>query len=112
MPDIARLLLDDDQGICDEGHPCRLVQNLWLRRLLRACDVPHPDNEGRPYTGMPLIRWGVDEAEVSAAEAAGVDPNLIEWARSWLADRDWCLHCGTYTCEHMAAHNAAYGGAS
>jgi hypothetical protein len=23
---------------------------------------------------------------------------------------EWCLHCGSYTCEHADRHNAAYGG--
>lgn len=25
---------------------------------------------------------------------------------------EWCLHCGSDTCEHATAHNAAYGGTS
>jgi hypothetical protein len=29
-----------------------------------------------------------------------------------LAEREWCLHCGSDECYHAAQHNAAYGGAS
>jgi hypothetical protein len=25
---------------------------------------------------------------------------------------EWCLHCGSDTCEHAIAHNAAYGKAA
>ena len=29
--------------------------------------------------------------------------------KALLAEPEWCLHCGSDTCEHAVRHNSAYG---
>lgn len=75
--DLATLsLLDPEQGVCPNGHRCRLDSEPGFR----AC--PNCD-----YRGMALICWDLKHAEIDAAEEFGADPSLIAWARSFVAER-------------------------
>jgi hypothetical protein len=77
----TRALLDDDQGVCPEGHDCRLSLD-GTEVYVRKCVIR------RHYSGWPLVRLDLTPAEIDAAEAAGADPDLIWWARNSLAERD------------------------
>jgi len=85
----TRSLIDDDQGLCPEGHPCHLIErsDLDCDRFLRECHEPHPETEGEPYQGMPLVRWEATRDEIEAAATAGADPVFIDEARSWADDQ-------------------------
>lgn len=69
-------LVDEGQGVCPYGHPCRLVAGAD-GFLYRECP-----RDGRL---LPLIRWDLTPADIEAATAA--DPFLRAWARDALADR-------------------------
>jgi len=49
----------------------------------------------------PSRLLGVERREITEEQADKV--------RELLAEPEWCLHCGTDTCEHAAQHNAALG---
>jgi hypothetical protein len=76
--DLATLsLLDPDQGVCPDGHPCRLDEvEIGYRRCTR-CD----------YAGMPVICWEITEDAIQVAEHGGADARVVWWARDVLADR-------------------------
>jgi hypothetical protein len=75
--DLATLsLLDPDQGVCPNGHPCRLDDRVGYRRC-STCD----------YDGLALICWSVTFEAIMFAERAGAAIDLVEWARLFLANR-------------------------
>lgn len=84
--DLARALIDDDQGVCFEGHDCELVSTP-RGTFERVCYLAHATDGGAIYSGQPLIAWGVTLEQITEAEAAGVDKNLTDWAFSSVADR-------------------------
>lgn len=103
---IARGLLDEDQGVDHEGHQCHLVlipvkseRGQWLRRCLVDHVDPETDDNNGPYYGMPLGREGLTLNDVQIAADHGVDPDLITWLRSEIANRDSsrsrCGLCGS-----------------
>jgi hypothetical protein len=76
--DLATLsLLDTDQGVCPNGHECRLSNQVGER----ACD--HGE-----YRGLALTCWEITIEEIDSAERAGATSEVIDWARTFLADRD------------------------
>jgi hypothetical protein len=75
--DLATLsLLDPDQGVCPNGHPCRLDHRLGYRRC-GTCN----------YRGFALICWEISESELDHAIRDGADPTVAAWAQSFLRDR-------------------------
>jgi hypothetical protein len=75
--DLATLsLLDPDQGVCPNGHPCAL-DHMVGRRACRSCG----------YRGLALICWDITSDHIDQAERAGADPILVNSGRSFLADR-------------------------
>jgi hypothetical protein len=75
--DLATLsLLDPDQGVCPDGHPCRLSQPIGER----AC------SQGE-YRGHALICWEITPFAIDDAERRGAPKVTVAWARSTLADR-------------------------
>jgi hypothetical protein len=69
--DLATLsLLDPEQGVCPNGHPCRLDPSAVGRRRCEAGE----------YTGLALICWDVTEEAIASAAAAGADGMVVEWA--------------------------------
>jgi hypothetical protein len=75
--DLATLsLLDPDQGVCPNGHPCRLSDPIGNR----VC-------ENGEYRGPGLICWEITAAAIDAAERRGTSRNVIHWARAFLEDR-------------------------
>lgn len=82
--DLERALIDDDQGVCPEGHDCTL--ETINGAFQRVCDLAHGD-EQTIYTGMPLMSPENTLTAIYEADAAGADPALIEWARSSFNDR-------------------------
>lgn len=71
----------EDQGVCPDGHDCELIVNRE-GDLARACTKASHD-----YVGWPLINPDITEGDITAAEQAGADPDLVFWARASLADR-------------------------
>ena len=75
--DLATLsLLDPDQGFCPEGHACRLGDSISER----ACDYGE-------YRGLALICWEITPDSFDAAERRGANRNVVDWSRSFLANR-------------------------
>jgi hypothetical protein len=69
-------LLDPDQAVCPNGHPCRLDQRVGYRRC-GMCD----------YRGLALVCWEITESELGRAIRRGADPTVAAWAQSFLRDR-------------------------
>ena len=75
--DLATLsLLDPQQGVCPEGHPCRLVNPLG-DRACGSCD----------YRGPALICWDITDAAIESAAARGADRRVVDSANGFLHDR-------------------------
>lgn len=75
--DLATLsLLDPDQGVCPDRHPCRLADQVGRRRCYAG-----------EFEGLALICWTITPDAIDAAERAGAAPFALTWARSFLADR-------------------------
>jgi hypothetical protein len=75
--DLATLsLLDPDQGVCPDGHPCRLSDPIGDR----VC-------ENGEYRGLPLICWEITVDAIESAELQGAPKMIVAWARATLADR-------------------------
>jgi hypothetical protein len=75
--DLARLsLLDPDQGVCPNGHPCVLARQVGRRGCL-----------GGEYVGHALVCWNVTTAAIDGAEGLGADAIVVGWARSYLRDQ-------------------------
>lgn len=75
--DLATLsLLDPHQGVCPNGHRCRLDREPGYR-MCEVCD----------YRGWALICWEITPAAINAAERAGALPSAIEWARCFLTEK-------------------------
>lgn len=75
--DLATLsLLDPDQGVCPNGHPCRIGDAVGERMCARG-----------EYKGHSLICWEITSDEIEDAERAGADPRSVAWARSFVEDR-------------------------
>jgi hypothetical protein len=75
--DLATLsLLDPDQGVCPNGHPCRLSDAIGNRECSQG-----------EYRGLALICWEISSTIVESAEAAGARAVIVGWARSFLASR-------------------------
>jgi hypothetical protein len=76
--DLATLsLLDADQGVCPNGHPCALDHTVG-RRACRTCG----------YHGLALICWEITAEHIDRAERAGADPLVVSSGRSFMADRE------------------------
>ena len=76
--DLATLsLLDPDQGVCPNGHSCRLDDRIGYRRCA-TCE----------YRGLALICWEINGKEIATAERAGAAQPVVAWARAFLAERD------------------------
>jgi hypothetical protein len=69
-------LLDPDQGVCPNGHPCRFDEVLRYRHC-GTCD----------YRGPGLTCWEITSGEIDRAELAGADPLVVDWARAFVADK-------------------------
>ena len=92
--DTILAILDDDQGLCPDGHDCGLIWIdqygfLWPepaegRDAARSCE--HRDHRERSYIGWPLIKPDATPEQIAAVEL--IDPDLPEWARSSLADME------------------------
>ena len=77
LADLATLsLLDPDQGVCPNGHPCAL-DHVVGRRACRTCG----------YHGLALICWEITADHVDRAERAGANPLLVSSGRLFLADQ-------------------------
>jgi hypothetical protein len=77
--DLATLsLLDPDQGVCPEGHACRLSEPVGDR----VC-------ENGEYRGLALICWEVTAEAIDAAQGAAANRQVIAWARSFNQARVW-----------------------
>jgi hypothetical protein len=75
--DLATLsLLDPDQGVCPNGHPCRLSGVVGERECSNG-----------EYQGRPLICWEIRLNEIDRAAWSGANPQIVNWAISFLADR-------------------------
>jgi hypothetical protein len=76
--DLATLsLLDPYQGVCPNGHPCRLSDTIGERECSRG-----------EYRGLALICWEITSGEIDQAEQAGASQRILDWSRSFLRDRD------------------------
>jgi hypothetical protein len=77
--DLATLsLLDPDQGMCHQGHRCRLAP-IAGRRACATCS----------YRGIALICFELTADHIDGAETARADRFVVASARSFMADRDW-----------------------
>lgn len=75
--DLATMsLLDPDQGVCPDGHRCRVDDAIGYRRCANG-----------EFAGLALICWDLTPEHLEAAARTGADPTVVEWARSFLADR-------------------------
>jgi hypothetical protein len=75
--DMATLsLLDADQGVCPNGHPCRLDDRVGYRRC-RTCD----------YRGLALICWEITSWHIDEAGRRGADATVLRWATEFFAER-------------------------
>jgi hypothetical protein len=75
--DLATLsLLDPEQGVCPNGHPCTFDREPGYRRC-QGCD----------YRGFALICWEITSADLEAARQAGADGSVMIWAKAFLDDR-------------------------
>jgi hypothetical protein len=76
--DLATLsLLDPDQGVCPNGHPCRLNNRVGERRCSQG-----------EYHGNALICWEITSDGIDGAERGGADGRIVERARAFLSDRE------------------------
>jgi hypothetical protein len=76
--DLATLfLLDPDQGVCPNGHPCVLAGPVGRR----ACTT-------YGFHGIALICWEITADHIERAERAGADALVVESGRLFLIDRD------------------------
>ena len=74
--DLATLsLLDPQQGVCPEGHACRLIDPVG-DRACGTCD----------YWGPALICWDITQAPIESAAVHGAAPNVVEFARAFMID--------------------------
>lgn len=72
--DLATLsLLDPHQGVCPNGHRCRLDREPGFRSCV-TCD----------YRGMALICWKITDEDIERARANHADGMVVEWARSFI----------------------------
>jgi hypothetical protein len=69
-------LLDPDQGVCPDGHPCRLSDAIGER----VCD--HGE-----YRALALICWEITPHGIDAADRAGAQPEVVAWARLFIEER-------------------------
>lgn len=75
--DLATLsLLDPDQGVCPNGHPCRLSNRVGERECDRG-----------EYRGHALICWQVTPEGIDEGERLGADAAVVDWSRGFLRDR-------------------------
>jgi hypothetical protein len=75
--DLATLaLLDPDQGVCPEGHPCRLSNEVDVREC-----------SGGEYRGLSLICWEITSDEIDVAIEQGANGAMTAWAYAFVADR-------------------------
>jgi uncharacterized protein (DUF2237 family) len=75
--DLATLsLLDPDQGVCPSGHAC-LTDTIVGYRRCSTCD----------YAGFGLICWQITTDDIDFAASDGADARIVEWARSFEANR-------------------------
>jgi hypothetical protein len=75
--DLATLsLLDPDQGVCPNGHPCRL-NDLVGYRSCGECS----------YQGLALICWENAIEQIDRATSDGADIRVVSWAKSFVMDR-------------------------
>ena len=76
--DLATLsLLEPDQGVCPNGHPCRLDE---VEIGYRRCSTGE-------YVGSALACWDVTPDAIEAARRSGADAAVTAWAEAFLADR-------------------------
>ena len=79
-----RYAILEDQGVCPEGHPCRLVEDADpaaaddpLARVLRTCDTAHfignLSKIPHHYTGAALV----DRIDVERMSAALQDTEAV-----------------------------------
>lgn len=84
--DATLSLIDEDQGVCPEGHDCALHIGSGHRDIAsRVCDTPHREWH-EPYRGDPLTRWGITIEEIDDAERRGADPVMVARAREYLRE--------------------------
>jgi hypothetical protein len=76
--DLATLsLLDPDQGVCPNDHPCRLDDLVGYRQCANC-----------GYVGLALICWGIAIEQIDRAARDGADVQIVSWAKSFVMDRD------------------------
>jgi hypothetical protein len=75
------------------------------KRLMRIVTVERDVwyEEGKDWKAF--LRKG--ERLISAS--VEYDPNHPAFDAPLFGEKEWCLHCGSDTCEHATQHNAAYG---
>jgi len=75
--DLATLsLLDPDQCVCPNGHPCRASDEVDKRECSQG-----------EYRGLALVCREITHDEIDRAEGSGANPRFVSWARSFLSDR-------------------------
>lgn len=75
--DLATLsLLDPDQGVCPNGHPCSLDRTVG-RRACWDCG----------YASVALICWEITSDHLDRAERAGANSRVVSSGRSFIADQ-------------------------
>lgn len=87
--DATRSLVDECQGECPNGHTCTLAPDT-VAHYLRACTVC-------TYVGLPLIAEHATLETVARAAILGAAREIVDWARSSIADRDACGVCADTT---------------
>ncbi|HEX5016559.1 MAG TPA: hypothetical protein VFX15_03115 [Actinomycetes bacterium] len=87
--DATMSLIDEDQGVCMDGHECGLDVSAVTGelRFSRVCPELHPFFGDDVYVGPPLIRWDITKAEIDDAARRGAHPDIVEWALSSWRDR-------------------------
>lgn len=71
-------LLDSDQGVCPDGHPCRLSNGVGDR----SCS-------GDEYIGLALICWDITDTAIDSAARNGATDKMVSAARLLLLERDF-----------------------
>jgi hypothetical protein len=69
-------LLDPAQGNCPNGHSCGHDETMGYR-FCATCG----------YRGLALVCWDATERQIRQSEASGADAAVVDWARSFLAER-------------------------
>lgn len=90
MIDATLFLIDEDQGVCPDGHPCGLdiAQRSGELRFQRVCSSIHelPGGDYDLFVGLPLIRYDIEFDDIGDAEERGAHPDIVYAARAFWED--------------------------